>query len=315
MSLSHCQLAFQPRIKHYTNLPNCPLSRQPTKGTKPSRSTRQQKLPTNCLYNCRNESQAPRIFAVSDLHTDYSENMKWVKGLSTSWYKNDVLIVAGDVAETYSNFLVTMSELKERFRFIFFVPGNHDLWCRREGDRFIDSLEKLNALLDACSDLGVETSPRIVEGLGIIPLFSWYHKSFDTEKDITRVRIPSLEMACKDFHACKWPAQLDDDISLANYFDKMNESNTSFMEEILRSSSQLITFSHFVPRYIQSPLAYPRERKRRMNGGEDWLPFCIYHEGFTDTLSPSYWSDYYSKNKRDPENTELAPWVARFYER
>ncbi|ONK56576.1 uncharacterized protein A4U43_C10F10260 [Asparagus officinalis] len=300
--------------------------------------------------------------------------MKWVKGLSTSWYKNDVLIVAGDVAETYSNFLVTMSELKERFRFIFFVPGNHDLWCRREGDRFIDSLEKLNALLDACSDLGVETSPRIVEGLGIIPLFSWYHKSFDTEKDITRVRIPSLEMACKDFHACKWPAQLDDDISLANYFDKMNESNTSFMEEILRSSSQLITFSHFVPRqelcpekrmlfypnlpkiigsdflearlrsihgengsasschvfghthfcwdavleglrYIQSPLAYPRERKRRMNGGEDWLPFCIYHEGFTDTLSPSYWSDYYSKNKRDPENTELAPWVARFYER
>lgn len=62
-------------------------------------------------------------------------------------------------------------------------------------------------------------------------------------------------------------------------------------------------------------MAYPRERKRRMNGGEDWLPFCLFNGGFTDTLSPSYWSDYYSKNKRVPDNTELAPWVARFYAR
>lgn len=140
MSLLPCQLGFQQRIKHSINLPNCPLSPQPIKGSKPSCLTRQQKLPTNCLYNCRNESQAPRVFAVSDLHTDYSENMKWVKGLSTSWYQNDVLIVAGDVAETYSNFLVTMSELKDRFRFVFFVPGNHDLWCRREGDKFVSEL-------------------------------------------------------------------------------------------------------------------------------------------------------------------------------
>ncbi|RRT53658.1 hypothetical protein B296_00026816, partial [Ensete ventricosum] len=39
-----------------------------------------------------------------------------------------------------------------------------------------DSVEKLNALLDACSKLGIETSPRIVGDVGIIPLFSWYHK-------------------------------------------------------------------------------------------------------------------------------------------
>lgn len=67
-------------------------------------------------------------------------------------------------------------------------------------------------------------------------------------------------------------------------------------------------------RYVQAPLAYPRERKRRMNGGENWLPFCLYIDGkFSDTLSPCYWSDYYSANQRTPNNTELAPWVARFY--
>jgi hypothetical protein len=38
------------------------------------------------------------------------------------------------------------------------------------------SLEKLTALLDACSELGVDTGPRTIGDLGIIPLYSWYHK-------------------------------------------------------------------------------------------------------------------------------------------
>ncbi|KAK1564717.1 hypothetical protein Q3G72_009966 [Acer saccharum] len=67
-------------------------------------------------------------------------------------------------------------------------------------------------------------------------------------------------------------------------------------------------------RYVQAPLAYPRERKRRMNGGENWLPFCIYSDGrFANQLTPCYWSDYYAVNPRAPHNTQLAPWVARFY--
>lgn len=58
----------------------------------------------------------------------------------------------------------------------------------------LNSLDKLNKLLDACKRLGVQTSPMIIDGLGIIPLFSWYHESFDKEEDITEVFIPSLEM-------------------------------------------------------------------------------------------------------------------------
>ncbi|XP_073001687.1 uncharacterized protein [Typha latifolia] len=352
-------------------------SNRPFREAKICSLKRQQNLPTNCLYHCRSDLDAPRVFVVSDLHTDYPENMAWVRRLSPVWYKNDVLIVAGDVAETYNNFVLTMSELKGRFGSVFYVPGNHDLWCRREEGKFLqlNSLEKLTALLDACSDLGVETRPAVLDGLGIIPLYSWYHQSFDKEKDITSVRIPSLDMACKDFHACKWPAHLsNDDVALALYFDMMNERYHNATNEVQRASNEIITFSHFVPRqelcpekrmlfypklpkiigsdflevrlrsihkssgsrsachvfghthfcwdavidgirYVQAPLAYPRERKRRMNGGEDWLPFCIYYKGLTDRLSPAYWSDYYSKNKRDPDNTDLAPWVARFYTR
>ncbi|XP_028756542.1 uncharacterized protein LOC114715817 [Neltuma alba] len=317
-----------------------------------------------------------RVFVVSDLHTDYAENMKWVKCLSSINHKKDVLLVAGDVAETYDKFVVTLSLLKERFQHVFFVPGNHDLWCRRDGENYVDSLEKLNKLLDACKSLGVETNPMVIDDLGIVPLFSWYHESFDKEQDIEGLRIPSLEMACKDFHACKWPRGLSNgDISLALYFDGMNERQQNVVEEIQMTCDHIITFSHFVPRqelcpekrmlfypklpkiigsdslelrirsihgaegrgdasachvfghthfcwdtvidgirYVQAPLAYPRERKRRMNGGENWLPFCVYADKrFTDRLTPCYWSDYYSANPRTPHNTELAPWVARFY--
>ncbi|KAF8672397.1 hypothetical protein HU200_049604 [Digitaria exilis] len=318
-----------------------------------------------------------RVFVVSDLHTDYPENMDWVRRLPAEVGAGtgpgvDALVVAGDVAETRDNFKRTMEVLRARFGAVFYIPGNHDLWLRREGGRYMDSLEKLTALLDACSELGVDTGPRMIGDLGIIPLFSWYHKSFDKEKDVNSVRVPSLEMACKDFHACKWPSDLaNDDESIALYFDKLNDKNHDAIEEVKNSSKQILTFSHFVPRqelcpekrmlyypylpkvigsdflekrlrdihcnrkdgsachvfghthfcwdsvvddirYVQAPLAYPRERKRRMNS-EGWLPFCVYRDGFNPEIYPALWSDYYNKNKREPENTQLAPWVARHF--
>ncbi|KAL6642891.1 hypothetical protein ACP70R_021072 [Stipagrostis hirtigluma subsp. patula] len=367
------------------------------------------------------ETATTRVFVVSDLHTDYPENMEWVRRLPAEVGARgggggggggvDALVVAGDVAETRDNFARTMEVLRERFGAVFYVPGNHDLWLRREGGRYMDSLEKLTALLDACSELGVDTGPRTIGDLGIIPLYSWYHKSFDKEKDVNSVRVPSLEMACKDFHACKWPSDLaEDDEALALYFDKMNDKNHDAIEEVKNNSKQILTFSHFVPspfgttadhmdkrvisrdrslrdctdsycdevyaqssywqelcpekrmlyypylpkvigsdflerrlraihsnrkdgaachvfghthfcwdsvvdeiRYVQAPLAYPRERKRRMNGGEGWLPFCVYRDGFNPEIYPALWSDYYNKNKREPENTQLAPWVARHF--
>ncbi|CAI8593433.1 unnamed protein product [Vicia faba] len=328
------------------------------------------------LSSALGNSDGLRVFVVSDLHTDYDENLKWVERLSTVKYKDDVLLVAGDVAETYRMFFVTMSLLRERFEHVFYVPGNHDLWCRREGQNYVDSVEKFNKLLDACKRIGVETNPMVVGALGIIPLFSWYHESFDKEEDITGYRIPSLEMACKDFYACNWPNGLSNgDTSLSLYFDALNNKQMESIKEIQKTCDHIITFSHFVPRqelcpekrmlfypklpkiigsdpledrirsihgaqgredasschvfghthfcwdavvdgirYVQAPLAYPRERKRRMNGGNKWLPFCLYADKkFSNKLNPCFWSDYYSVIPRTPHNTKLAPWVARFY--
>lgn len=85
------------------------------------------------IFPCVSEERTGlRVLVLSDLHTDYSENMTWVKHISTVTHKKDVLLVAGDVAETFKNFVQTMSLLKDRFQHVFYVPGNHDLWCRWE---------------------------------------------------------------------------------------------------------------------------------------------------------------------------------------
>ncbi|CAK9219725.1 unnamed protein product [Sphagnum troendelagicum] len=318
-----------------------------------------------------------KVFTVSDLHTDYAANMEWVKGLSSSLYKPDTLIVAGDVADTLDTFTVTMSILKEKFQHVFFVPGNHDLWCKSSEDSHLDSVSKLGVLNDVCTSIGVTTTATKVNGVWIVPLLSWYHQSFDKEKDIEGLNIRPPEKVASDFRLCKWPPPLNSlvDEDLARYFDELNSKEFPSVFSAEQDKCQVITFSHFLPRfelcpekrmlfypnlpkvvgsnwlearvrsihgphgsetachvfghthfcwdatldgirYIQAPLAYPKERERRMNGGEEWLPLCIYDSekgGLIGGPLQCYWSEYYSSHSREPENTELAPWVADLY--
>lgn len=41
-----------------------------------------------------------RVFAISDIHIDQHGNVGWVKGLSEENFKNDVVMIAGDVGDT-----------------------------------------------------------------------------------------------------------------------------------------------------------------------------------------------------------------------
>ncbi|MCO5547063.1 hypothetical protein L7F22_000504 [Adiantum nelumboides] len=308
----------------------------------------------------RRGSSTMRIFVISDLHTDYAENLMWVKAMPLDVFREDTLIVAGDVAEKLKTFVATMTLLKDRFKHVFFVPGNHDLWCRDVEPNEMHSLEKLLKILKVCHSLGIETGPR----------------SFDKDPDIPGYRFPPLKFVCRDFQACKWqfPYSTVGDM-LAVYFDNLNSQSWNTVEKIKQSAHQVISFSHFLLRlelcpekrmlfypnlpkvvgsdyleasvrrvhsidgsssachvfghthfcwdatldgirYIQEPLAYPKERTRRINGGGDWLPFCLYNSdrgGLVDGPLPFYWSQYYHTNQRDPSNNQLAPWVRQFY--
>lgn len=166
-----------------------------------------------------------RVFATSDLHTDYKENFNWLSQLSDIAYRNDALIVAGDVSDRLEIIRETLLLLRSKFRYLLFTPGNHELWVRNFQS---DSIEKLNQILRLCDELGVSTTPLQLDKLWIVPLFSWYDGVYHQEMN-----------AWADFHFCKWP---EDAKPLPDYFLRLNEPHLKSYD------GPVITFSHFIPR-------------------------------------------------------------------
>jgi len=177
-----------------------------------------------------------RLFATSDLHTDYRENFRWLQELSDTEYRDDVLIVAGDVSDRMEVIRETLLLLRSKFRQLLFTPGNHELWVRDAG---INSLEKFQLILNLCDELGIARKPLRLEKFWVVPLFSWYDGVFEPEMK-----------AWADFHFCKWPEAA---APLSEYFLRLNES------QLKRYDAPVITFSHFLPR---SELLPPKEYLR-----------------------------------------------------
>src|SRR5215469_6632809 len=144
-----------------------------------------------------------RIFVASDLHAGFKENRILLEGLDKVGYKDDALIVAGDVAHRLQTIRDTLSLLRSRFRQVFYTPGNHELWVRGEAT---DSIEKLHRILEMCEAIDVQTGSGRAGRYQIVPLFSWYADSLngDGPSDARELQ------GWRDFRFCKWPAGLDD---------------------------------------------------------------------------------------------------------
>src|SRR5262245_14021548 len=112
-----------------------------------------------------------RIFAISDLHTDFTENWKALQQISSYDYRDDVVIVAGDIGDELGLIERTLRLLERTFRQVFYVPGNHELWVRTDQ---CHSLEKFSKVLSLCNGVGIYTRPARAGEIWIVPLFSWY---------------------------------------------------------------------------------------------------------------------------------------------
>ena len=189
-----------------------------------------------------------RIVALSDLHTDYHENMQLVQSLSDADYLSDALIIAGDISHDTDLFARTIQSLRPKFAHIFFVPGNHDLWLRSNAHK--NSMEKFHCLQRLCEALGVLTRPARLNGAGdasgvwIVPLHSWYEKPEESPHSLyvpKKGEDPSLRMWF-DERAVKWPA-LQGGESPARHFLSLNDTHM-----IVGCGAPVISFSHFLPR-------------------------------------------------------------------
>jgi calcineurin-like phosphoesterase family protein len=173
-----------------------------------------------------------RIFAVSDLHTDFAENRRRLQQISSTSYLQDVLVVAGDIADDLKIIDWTLRKLRSQFGQVFYVPGNHELWVR-SGE--YDSIEKLRQVLSLCDEVGINTRPGRVGKTWIVPLYSWYESDYDRQGEADA---SSLE-GWADFYFCQWPAGME---SVSEYFLSLNESR------IREYDGPVITLSHFLPR-------------------------------------------------------------------
>jgi predicted phosphodiesterase len=187
-----------------------------------------------------------RVFALSDIHVDYDANARWVAKLSRSDYLDDVLILAGDVSDSLDRFSRCIEAFVQRFRKVFFVPGNHDLWVIRD-EAGMDSIEKFDKVRQAATGCGATLRAEVVDEVGIIPLLGWYDNSFGAPE-------PSLRDIWMDYRACRWPDAWSD-LDITNYFVAQNDLAD------VRKGRFTISFSHFLPRIDLMPNFIPIEKR------------------------------------------------------
>lgn len=187
-----------------------------------------------------------RLFAVSDLHIDYDENKAWVSGLSRSDFVEDALILAGDISDSEKLIESCFEQLASRFKCVFYIPGNHELWVSRSDTS--DSLDKFQRVLALAQSYGIHTGRRTFGSMDIVPLFSWYDFSFGTPGS-------DLMRSWMDFVNCRWPDGLDSPGDISAYFLRQNETR------LTPSARTIVSFSHFLPRIdLMPPYIPPKHR-------------------------------------------------------
>ncbi len=179
-----------------------------------------------------------RIFALSDIHVDFEDNAIWVSSLSAQDFREDLLILAGDVSESLALLARSLELLASRFRKVLFVPGNHDLWVIRDGQGKT-SFDKFNEITAVMRDCGVSGAAFHDDTISIIPLLGWYDYSFGKPSD-------ELAAMWADFLYCQWPENVGMK-EVARHFAAMNEPLTR------PPNNCVISFSHFVPRIDVMP--------------------------------------------------------------
>ena len=174
-----------------------------------------------------------RVFAVSDVHVDYAENLAWVLSLDRKEYAKDILILAGDVTDKMPLLEQVFVSLAASFKAVLFVPGNHELWVQE--DNFDCSLDKFEAISELCKSCGVHANVFELPDISFVPLYSWYDFSFG-EPD------RHLRRAWRDFRACSWPDHLAESQDVTEHFLKLN------IHKLNIRNKTVISFSHFLPK-------------------------------------------------------------------
>lgn len=186
---------------------------------------------------------------MSDVHIDYEVNARWVRNLSEQEYRNDILILAGDLTHRLAQLADCLCSFATRFGKVLFVPGNHDIWVLGEAPERT-SFQKFEEVAVVAAESGVSMQPYRHGDVLIAPLFGWYDYSFGPPSE-------DLYNAWTDYHACRWPPGFQPE-HVAAHFTNLNAGPLAL------SAPKVITFSHFLPRIDLVP-SYVSSRHRLLD--------------------------------------------------
>lgn len=212
-----------------------------------------------------------RIFAWSDLHVDFGANRSAVTQLSQQDFREDLLLLAGDVSSSSDQLLATLEALRDRFAEVAFVPGNHDLWVSATEPP--DSLTKLHALRTRCREAGIRVEPFAgMQGrqrIHFVPLLSWYVRPEEGAGSLFLPKPgedPDLRMWADNFRI-KWPP-LPGGLTPGAHLLSLNLPALEPVPE----AGLTITFSHFVPRVELVFADWERFVREGAASGDDRAP-------------------------------------------
>lgn len=121
-----------------------------------------------------------KLLAISDLHVGYEQNLQALSEVAAR--PDDYLILGGDICEKPEHLKAVFDLLNPRFKKLFWVPGNHELWTV---DEQFKGEDKYNQMIGVCRSAGVISpeDPFLTVRLQnrdyvIAPLFVLYDYSF-----------------------------------------------------------------------------------------------------------------------------------------
>lgn len=204
-----------------------------------------------------------KVYVASDLHVHHHSNLEHIQQWPRAEGDPAILIVAGDIATKMEEIRGTLLHLQSLYHHVIYVPGNNELRIYRK-DPYVDSLEKLNAILEMCQEIGVHctrdglfecalsSAEHSYRKLVIAPLLSWYHPAFAKQpREMSPQEIEQLgtdyQRGWLDFRTVKWPAPYDY-LSIESKMLELSREQLSLSQYEPADDIFLITTSHFMPR-------------------------------------------------------------------
>lgn len=188
------------------------------------------------------------LYVWSDLHLDYSGNMTLIKNLDDGYKQHDI-IVAGDLSDRLPVLAQAFDVLASKFKNVFYVPGNHELWLRKEeinAGLYQNSIEKFHHILQLAARYGIQTQTQQDADYIIAPVFSWYSLEEDGDDSLTAIKQgeDASSSMWMDLHRCQWPTHIG---HKCRYFLNQSNHQAVLAHKALSPDKPVISFSHFLP--------------------------------------------------------------------